>query len=174
MLTQSTWQHITVTWSSDTGLYGYVNGNLVFSSTSAARNKDRKAGGVLVLGQVGRLRYIALKLNMLIEFQLKFIDVYNIVSSRRSPVIFIVYYQVQDSRGAGFDSTQAFAGYLYELNWLRVQLSSDEIRKIYNSGFTLFPSSLLSESVLKWEDVLNHPRHGNVRIVHGKCLVIVW
>ena len=75
MLTQSTWQHITVTWSSDTGLYGYVNGNLAFSSTSVARNEDRKAGGVLVLGQVGRLRYTALNITMLIEFQLKFIDV---------------------------------------------------------------------------------------------------
>ena len=58
MLSQSTWYFVAVTWSSNTGLFLYINGDLDASEESFASNNVIENYGVLVLGQVRRSRGI--------------------------------------------------------------------------------------------------------------------
>ena len=58
MLSLSTWYFVAVTWSSNTGLYLYINGDLDASEKGFASNNVIETNGVIVLGQVRRLTCI--------------------------------------------------------------------------------------------------------------------
>ena len=71
--------------------------------------------------------------------------------------------QDQDSLGGGFQIHQAFGGKISELNWLEVELSSDQVNAIYEAGTgSPLPSSMLENTILKWKDILNNTLSGIV------------
>ena len=81
----------------------------------------------------------------------------------------LVLGQDQDSVGGGFDSGQAFGGELQKLNMFSKKLSSSEVNEMYSAG-------RCSDTVekthgdyrqLKWEDILQQTRTGNVNVVDG-------
>ena len=79
----------------------------------------------------------------------------------------LVLGQDQDTVGGSFDSDQAFGGELQKLNMFSKKLSSSEVNEMYSAG-------RCSDTVkkthgdyrqLKWEDILQQTRTGNVSVV---------
>ena len=82
----------------------------------------------------------------------------------------LVLGQDQDSRGGGFDSSQAFSGDLYNIVVLDKKLSSEEVGKLYESGRCgELDLNLNQNVVLEWSDFLNAKRNGDVLVEAGTC-----
>ena len=79
----------------------------------------------------------------------------------------LVLGQEQDSVGGGFQSSQAFGGELQKLNMFSKKLSSSEVNEMYSAGRC---SGTVEKThgdyrQLKWEDILQQTRTGNVSVV---------
>ena len=79
----------------------------------------------------------------------------------------VVLGQDQDSVGGSFETSQVFGGELQKLNMFSKKLSSSEVNEMYSAG-------RCSDTVekthgdyrqLKWEDILQQTRTGNVSVV---------
>ena len=79
----------------------------------------------------------------------------------------VVLGQDQDSVGGGFDTSQAFGGELQKLNIYSKKLSSTEVGDMYSAGrcSDTVEKSYGQSRQLKWEEVLQQPRYGNVNVV---------
>eukprot|EP00116_Pleurobrachia_bachei_P008443 sb/3468705/ len=67
--------------------------------------------------------------------------------------------QDQDSYGGGFQNTQAFAGELADLFWLRTALTPDQVVALYTGS--LSPESFTGgDFIVSWQDILSAPSYG--------------
>ena len=79
----------------------------------------------------------------------------------------VVLGQDQDTVGGGFQANQAFGGELQKLNIYSKKLSSSEVGDMYSAGrcSDTVEKSHGQSRQLKWEEVLQQPRNGNVNVV---------
>ena len=79
----------------------------------------------------------------------------------------VVLGQDQDTVGGTFQANQAFGGELQKLNIYSKKLSSSEVGDMYSAGrcSDTVEKSHEQSRQLKWEEVLQQPRYGNVNIV---------
>ena len=80
----------------------------------------------------------------------------------------VVLGQDQDSVGGNFQKEQAFGGELQKLNIYSKKLSSSEVGDMYSAGrcSDTVEKSHGQSPQLKWEEVLQQPRYGNVNVVN--------
>jgi len=85
---------------------------------------------------------------------------------------YLVLGQEQDSYGGGFDSSQLFGGELHKTNIFSKKLSSSEVSELYSAGRCSDVERKYDDvRQLKWEQILQQPRTGNVRAEMGTCQV---
>ena len=79
----------------------------------------------------------------------------------------VVLGQDQDTVGGDFETIQAFGGELQKLNIYSKKLSSTEVGDMYSAGrcSDTVEKSHGQSRQLKWEEVLQQPRYGNVNVV---------
>lgn len=66
--------------------------------------------------------------------------------------------QVQDSKSTSF----IFGGQLHKLNWYSEELTSSQIREMFEAGLCSTVEKKYSSREIKWELILTKKRHGNV------------
>jgi len=85
---------------------------------------------------------------------------------------YLVLGQEQDSYGGGFDSSQLFGGELHKTNIFSKKLTSSEVSGLYSAGRCSDVERKYDDvRQLKWEQILQQPRTGNVRAEMGTCQV---
>ena len=85
---------------------------------------------------------------------------------------YLVLGQEQDSYGGGFQSSQVFGGELHKTNIFSKKLSSSEVSELYSAGRCSDVEKKYDDvRQLKWEQILQQPRTGNVRAEMGTCQV---
>ena len=79
----------------------------------------------------------------------------------------VVLGQDQDTVGGSFQAHQAFGGELQKLNIYSKKLSSTEVGNMYSEGrcSDTVEKSHGQSRQLKWEEILQQPRYGNVNVV---------
>jgi len=85
---------------------------------------------------------------------------------------YLVFGQDQDSYGGGFQSSQVFGGELHKTNIFSKKLSSSEVSELYSAGRCSDVENKYDDvRQLKWEQILQQPRTGNVRAEMGTCQI---
>ena len=85
---------------------------------------------------------------------------------------YLVLGQEQDSYGGSFDSSQVFGGELHKTNIFSKKLSSSEVSELYSAGRCSDVERKYDDiRQLKWEQILQQPRTGNVRAEMSNCQV---
>ena len=98
---------------------------------------------------------------------------YTTPSGRRVPADgYLVLGQDQDSYGGGFSLLDVFGGELHKTNIFSKKLSSSEVSELYSAGRCSDAERKYDDvRQLKWEQILQQPRTGNVRAEMGTCQV---
>ncbi|XP_063678660.1 uncharacterized protein LOC134814465 [Bolinopsis microptera] len=85
---------------------------------------------------------------------------------------YLVLGQDQDTYGGSFDSSQSFGGELDKTNIFSKKLTSSEVSELYSAGRCSDVESKYDDvRQLKWEQILQQPRTGNVRAEIDTCRV---
>ena len=85
---------------------------------------------------------------------------------------YLVLGQEQDSYGGSFHYSQVFGGELHKTNIFSKKLSSSEVSELYSAGRCSDVERKYDDvRQLKWEQILQQPRTGNVRAEMGTCQV---
>ena len=86
----------------------------------------------------------------------------------------LVLGDIWDTVVGGQRTNYHFAGEMYNLNMFAKELSGPEIAELSENGIcTTIPEKLQPYRVIKWEEVMELPRQGNVIDIRASCRVSV-
>ena len=85
---------------------------------------------------------------------------------------YLLFGNEQDSLGAGMDSSEIFGGEMYKLNVFSKMLSTSEIQQMAADMCSNVEESYGDNRHIRWEDVIQLSRNGNVQEKTSGCLTV--